>query len=59
MAVTARESGLARDGLVKLDQVLTVSRARLLARRGRLSPRLMGQVDEAIFYVLGLDDREP
>jgi mRNA interferase MazF len=59
VAITARESGLARNGLIKLDQVLTVARTRLLTRRGRLSPLLMREMDDAIFYVMGLDDREP
>ncbi len=56
VAVTGRETGLTYDGTVKLDQVLTVSRERLSVRRGRLSPELMGRVDRALFYVMGLDD---
>ena len=56
VAVSPREIGLAYDGMVKLDQVLTVSRKRLRSRRGRLSPELMQKVDRAIFYSMGLDD---
>ena len=56
VAVTGRGTGLTYDGMVKLDQVLTVSRERLSVRRGRLSPELMGRVDRALFYAMGLDD---
>ncbi len=57
VAVSSRETGLAYDGMVKLDQVLTVSRERLTSRRcGRLSPELMEKIDRAIFYSMGLDD---
>lgn len=56
VAVSTRETGLVYDGMVKLDQVLTVSRERLTVRRGRLSPQLMQHVGRALFYVMGLDD---
>lgn len=57
VAVSTRETGLVHDGMVKLDQILTVSRERLNGRRGRLSPELMRKVDRAIFYSMGLDDQ--
>lgn len=56
VAVSPRETGLVHDGMVKLDQVLTVSGKRLTSRRGQLSPELMHKVDRAIFYSMGLDD---
>lgn len=56
VAVSPRETGLEYAGMVKPDQVLTVSRERLRGRRGRLSPELMQKVDRAIFYSMGLDD---
>ena len=52
--VTSPHSGLARDGYVKCDQVLTFPVTILGAKAGRLHPDAMGRVDAALRFVLGL-----
>jgi mRNA interferase MazF len=51
-------TGLTLPGMIKVDQIITVSRDRLQPMDGdpRLSPALLEQLDESLFYVLGLDD---
>ena len=52
--VSARESGLSRDGYVKCDQLLTFPAIALGARAGRLNPEAIDRLDEALRFVLGL-----
>ena len=51
---TARESGLARNGFVKCDQVLTLPTIALVEHAGRLNPESIARVDDAPRFVLGL-----
>jgi mRNA interferase MazF len=51
---TAKESGLKDDGVVKLEQLLTVSVLRLRNKAGHLPPARMAEVDEALRQSLGL-----
>jgi mRNA interferase MazF len=52
--LAARESGLPRDSVANVSQVVTLDRAELVERAGRLSPRLMARVDGGLRLVLGL-----
>jgi mRNA-degrading endonuclease toxin of MazEF toxin-antitoxin module len=52
--VSARESGLSKDGWVKVDQLLTYPTVALGPRAGRLSPERLTDVDQALRFVLGL-----
>jgi len=52
--VSARESGLPRDGWVKCDQPMTLPTIKLGPRAGRLNPKAIDRVDHALRFVLGL-----
>lgn len=52
--VTARDSGLDRDGFVKCDQPATLPVAVLGPQAGRLSPAAIERVDRALRFVLDL-----
>jgi len=52
--VRAPEGGLHHNSLVLLNQIRTIDKRRVGRRWGRLSPRTMQQVDEAIKISLGL-----
>jgi len=52
--VTARESGLPRDGWIKCDQPATLPTSVLGPRVGRLSPAAIERLDVALRFVLGL-----
>jgi mRNA-degrading endonuclease toxin of MazEF toxin-antitoxin module len=54
VAATARDSGLNRDGYIKVDQVFTRPVSALGNRIGRLNPESMGRVDAALRFVLAL-----
>ena len=54
VAVSARESGLSRDGWVKADQIVTIDVAELGDRAGRLSPGKILELDAALKFVLDL-----
>jgi mRNA interferase MazF len=54
ISVTARESGLDRNGWAKCDQPITIPIERLGAKVGRLSPESVDRVDEALRFVLAL-----
>ena len=49
-----KESGLDRDGFVKVDQPSTLPVAVLGRRAGRLAPQLIEQLDTALRFVLDL-----
>ncbi|HEY54604.1 MAG TPA: type II toxin-antitoxin system PemK/MazF family toxin [Caldilineae bacterium] len=53
--VKAPEAGLTNNSLVLLNQIRVVDKARLGRYWGRLKPRTMDQVDEAILISLGLE----
>ena len=52
--VSARESGLSRDGWIKADQIVTIDVADLGDRAGRLSPGKIAELDAALRFVLAL-----
>jgi mRNA-degrading endonuclease toxin of MazEF toxin-antitoxin module len=52
--VTARDSGLDRDGYVKCDQPATLPVAVLGPRAGRLAPEARVRLDGALRFVLDL-----
>ena len=47
-------NGLSRSGIVKCDQILTISRTRLIRLIGLLEPRYMERIDQALRDVLSL-----
>jgi mRNA-degrading endonuclease toxin of MazEF toxin-antitoxin module len=54
VAVTARESGLDRDGWVKCDQIRTFPIEALGPRVGRLNPEALQRVEAALRFTLDL-----
>jgi mRNA interferase MazF len=50
----ARSTGLPRDSVVNVSQLLTLDRSFLTERAGTLPPRLQGSVDEGLRLVLEL-----
>ena len=52
--ISAKESGLVKDGYVNLSQVMTVDNGRLETRLGTLTEKKMDEVDDAIRNSLGL-----
>lgn len=50
----SRLNGLDRPGIVRCEQILTISRSRLVRKYGILEPRHLARVDEALKGVLGL-----
>jgi mRNA interferase MazF len=54
LLVKRRQSGLPRDSVVNVSQVVTLNKAFLTDRADSLSPRLMSAVDEGLRLVLGL-----
>ena len=52
--VPARSTGLPRDSVVNVSQVMTLDRSFLTERAGTLPPRLQDSVDEGLRIVLQL-----
>ena len=52
--VTARDTGLDRDGWVKADQLFTFPSGELGEIAGRLSIERLAELDRALRFVLGL-----
>jgi hypothetical protein len=50
--IKSSESGLAKDSVVKLNQIRTIDKSRLIKRLGKLSPSAMEAVDAAILLSL-------
>lgn len=50
----ARSTGLPRDSVVNVSQLLTLDRSFLTEHAGTLPPRLQGSVDEGLRLVLQL-----
>jgi mRNA interferase MazF len=50
--IPARESGLPKDSVANVSQVVTVDKARLAERVGKLPPRFMRAVSEGLRLVL-------
>lgn len=53
VAITAEESGLARDSVVLLEQLRTLEKTRLTKRLGCLSRSAMKRIDKALALSLG------
>ena len=54
LIVKRKQSGLTRDSVVNVSQVVTLNKSFLTERVGALSPKLMNAVDEGLRLVLGL-----
>ncbi len=54
LVVKRKQSGLTRDSVVNVSQVVTLNKSFLTERVGALSPKLMNAVDEGLRLVLGL-----
>ena len=54
VVVRKRQSGLPRDSVANVSQVVTVNRTFLTEKAGNLPPRLMAAVDEGLRLVLSL-----
>jgi mRNA interferase MazF len=52
--VPARSSGLPRDSVANVTQLLTIDREYLIERAGKLAPQLREAVNEGLRRVLGL-----
>jgi mRNA interferase MazF len=50
----ARQSGLARDSIVNISQIITLDRSFLTEYAGKLSPKLLGEVEDGLKLILGL-----
>lgn len=54
VVISAPEGGLDQDSIVRLDQVRSIDKKRLLTRLGKLRPKSMEAVDRAVRISLGL-----
>lgn len=52
--VSKRESGLPRDSVVNISQIVTIDRSTLTERVGKLSARVCGRIDAGLRLVLEL-----
>ena len=55
ITVPGRESGLAKDSVILLEQIRTLDKRRLREHMGRLSEEQMSKVDNAIAVSFGLE----
>ena len=55
VSVTAQESGLPRDSVIKCEQIQTIDQARLGLLAGVLGMEKVGEVDLALHRSLGLE----
>jgi len=49
-----KETGLPKDSVLNVSQILTIDKSLLAERTGRLSSRLLQQAEEGLRLVLGL-----
>ncbi len=52
--IKSSESGLDKDSAVKLNQIRTIDKSRLIKKLGKLDPSKMGAVKSALVLSLGL-----
>ena len=52
--VPAKHSGLPRDSVANVSQIVTIDREFLTNKVGKLPPRLMAQIDAGVCLVLDL-----
>lgn len=50
----ANETGLPKDSVANVSQVLTIDRSFLTEHAGRIAPRRLGEIDAGLRLVLGL-----
>ena len=50
----SRLNGLNKPGIIRCEQILTITRKRLIRYIGQLEPRHLLKVDKALLQVLGL-----
>ena len=53
--IKSSESGLSKDSVVKLNQIRTIDKSRLIKRLGKLDPSRMDVVKSALILSLGLE----
>lgn len=53
--IQASDSGLEKDSLVNLSQILTIDKERLMRKIGELNNSYISKIDEAIKISLGLN----
>lgn len=56
VVIKAKESGLSKDTVVDLGQILTIDKSRLINKSGSISKNKMAEVDKAIAVSLGLTE---
>ena len=54
LSIKRKQSGLPRDSVVNVSQVITLNKSFLTEHIGSLSPKLMASVDEGLRMVLSL-----
>src|SRR5688572_12026810 len=54
ITLSSRETGLPKDSVANVSQIITVDKAFLSERVQQLSPRLMAQIEDGLRLVLGL-----
>jgi mRNA interferase MazF len=52
---TKKESGLAKDSIINVSQIVTLDKARLVQKAGKLKNNLMKEVEKGISMVIGMD----
>jgi len=52
--IKSLKSGLDRDSVVKLNQILTIDKSRLIKKLGKLDPSKMNEIRSALILSLGL-----
>jgi mRNA interferase MazF len=57
VTITGKESGLPKDCAINLSAILTIAKSRLGVKCGQLNMGKMLEVDTAIRFSLGLDER--
>lgn len=50
----ARQSGLTRDSIVNISQIITLDRSFLTEYAGKLAPKLLEEVEDGLKLILGL-----
>ncbi|MBI2378443.1 MAG: type II toxin-antitoxin system PemK/MazF family toxin [Deltaproteobacteria bacterium] len=52
--VTSKQSGLRRDSVIDVSEILTIDRRALTEKVGNAPAKIMGQVDDGLRRVIGL-----
>lgn len=54
VGITAKETGIAKDSVILLEQIRTIDKSRLKEKVCHLSPAIMSEVDKAVGISVGL-----